>query len=457
MAAGGAAGLLGEVEMKSSRQAQAVVVAVVWLLAAGATRDARAELARGYHPGPPAGQGGGLAPGGKGWAVRVAKPPGAVQPLVDNGIYYHGGPILLGTNKVYYIWYGNWSGNTATTILTDWANHLGGSPYYGINTTYYNGLNQDLSNSLVYGGETFDSYSQGSTIDDNGVVSIVETAINNHALPLDPHALYFVLTSADVVESTGFCSFYCGWHTYATINNTSIKYSFVGNPDQCPSACEGFFDGGPNGNSGADGMASVMAHELAETVTDPELDAWYDNSGQETGDKCAWTFGNIYTAGNGAGANVHLGSRDFLLQQLWVDAGGGYCAMSFAANPSKFHTVTPCRLIDTRNPNGPAGGPALQPSQIRTFALAGSCGIPSTATSLSVNVTVTQPTAIGNLVLYPANQGVPQTSVINYVAGQTRANNAVLGVSADGTVSVSVVEVSAGTVQFVLDVNGYFQ
>jgi len=54
----------------------------------------------------------------------------------NNGISYHGGPVMLGTTNVYYIWYGNWSGNSATTILTDLASSIGGSGYFNINTTY---------------------------------------------------------------------------------------------------------------------------------------------------------------------------------------------------------------------------------------------------------------------------------------------------------------------------------
>src|ERR1700720_3190612 len=44
-----------------------------------------------------------------------------------NGISYHGGPVILNTTGIYYIWYGNWSGNTAVSILTDLANSIGGS------------------------------------------------------------------------------------------------------------------------------------------------------------------------------------------------------------------------------------------------------------------------------------------------------------------------------------------
>ncbi len=71
---------------------------------------------------------------------------------------------------------------------------------------------------------------------------------------------------------------------------TNIKYSFVGNANRCLNACCGQTTG-PNGNAGVDGMVSVIAHELEETNTDPNLNAWYDANGAEDADKCAWTFG----------------------------------------------------------------------------------------------------------------------------------------------------------------------
>ena len=245
-----------------------------------------------------------------------------------NGITYHGGPIITGTTNVYYIWYGNWAGNSATTILTDFMNNLGGSPYYNINTTYYNGSNVHVSNSVHLAGSTTDSYSQGTTLSDAAVGTIVSSAITSGRLPKDTNALYFVLTSSDVNESSGFCTSYCGWHTYGTISGSNIKYSVVGNPDRCPTACAAQTTG-PNGNAGADGMASIIAHELEETVTDANLNAWYDSRGAENGDKCAWTFGTTYTTSNGAKANMKLGTRDFLIQQNWLNLNGGACKLQY--------------------------------------------------------------------------------------------------------------------------------
>ncbi len=270
-----------------------------------------------------------LLPTGKG-AVTLQQigEASAAARVRSNGITYHGGPVITGTTNVYYIWYGNWSGNTATTILTDFASSIGGSPYFNINTTYYNGSNVHVSNSVHYAGSTTDSYSQGTSLSDAQIQTVVSSAISSGRLPKDTNAVYFVLTSSDVTASSGFCTQYCGWHTHGTISGSDIKYSFVGNPDRCPSACEAQTTG-PNGNAGADGMASIVAHELEEAVTDPDLNAWYDNRGYENADKCAWTFGTESTASNGAKYNVTLGSRQYLIQRNWVNASGGYCSMSY--------------------------------------------------------------------------------------------------------------------------------
>lgn len=252
-----------------------------------------------------------------------------ILPLAPgNGINYHGGPVMLNTTGVYYIWYGNWSGNTAVTILTDLANSIGGSPYFNINTTYYNGSNVHVSNSVAYRGSTTDNYSHGTTLSDSAVQAVVSSAITSGRLPKSTSAVYFVLTSQDVTESSGFCSQYCGWHTHGTISGSDIKYSFVGNAARCITSCAAQSTG-PNGNAGADGMASIIAHELEEAVSDPDLNAWYDNRGAENADKCAWTFGTEFTASNGSKYNMTLGARNYLIQRNWVNASGGFCAKQY--------------------------------------------------------------------------------------------------------------------------------
>jgi hypothetical protein len=130
-----------------------------------------------------------------------------------------------------------------------------------------------------------------------------------------------------------------------------------------------------------------------------------------------------------------------------------------AAAPASYYTLPPCRVLDTRNPNGAWAGPALGSGTQRGFALAGRCGVPATARAVSANLTVIGGTGGGDLRVFAADLGAaPVTSDINFTAGQTRANNAVIGVSQDGNAAVNVLtEMSGGTVHLILDVNGYFQ
>jgi branched-subunit amino acid transport protein len=127
--------------------------------------------------------------------------------------------------------------------------------------------------------------------------------------------------------------------------------------------------------------------------------------------------------------------------------------------PGRFYTLSPCRLVDTRNPTGGLGlgGPALVASTRRNFTLTGVCGIPTTAKAISVNLTVTGAAAPGFLSLFPGNGIVPATSNINFSIGQTRANNAVVLLATDGNGSLAVLNGAVGTTHFILDVNGYFQ
>ena len=122
-----------------------------------------------------------------------------------------------------------------------------------------------------------------------------------------------------------------------------------------------------------------------------------------------------------------------------------------------YFTVTPCRVIDTRNPDGPYGGPALIANTERTFVLAGQCGISSMAKAVSLNVAVVNPTdGPGFLTLYPGGTTLPLFSTINYNLGKIRANNAIVPLGAAGDVTVHCGQ-GAGTAHAVIDLNGYFQ
>ncbi|HSB63044.1 MAG TPA: VCBS repeat-containing protein [Thermoanaerobaculia bacterium] len=133
----------------------------------------------------------------------------------------------------------------------------------------------------------------------------------------------------------------------------------------------------------------------------------------------------------------------------------GTCAPRVSI-PTALRPLTPCRVIDTRVGSGSLGGPALVPSATRNFNVAGVCGIPASAVAISANLAVTNNTAGGELVLFPSDVSRPNTSAISFRAFRTRANNALVYLSAT-TTTFSVYNSSAVPVDFILDVNGYFQ
>lgn len=141
-----------------------------------------------------------------------------------------------------------------------------------------------------------------------------------------------------------------------------------------------------------------------------------------------------------------------------IEIAGQPILLTQAAPGLSFYVASPCRVLDTRNPVGPLGGPALPPGATRTVDVAASpCGVPPGAKSISVNLTVTQPAAGGYLTVYPADRSLPSTSNVNFAAGRTRANSAVLGLATDGSGAIKVFNGSGGTVHVILDVNGYLQ
>jgi hypothetical protein len=120
-----------------------------------------------------------------------------------------------------------------------------------------------------------------------------------------------------------------------------------------------------------------------------------------------------------------------------------------------FFAVTPCRLADTRTTDPPS----LASSGTRLLQVAGRCGIPTTAKSVSANLTVVGATGGGHVQAWPADLQLPSTSVINFAAGQTRANNAILALARDGLgdIAVHAVVLGGGAVHLIIDVNGYFE
>jgi glucose/arabinose dehydrogenase len=136
--------------------------------------------------------------------------------------------------------------------------------------------------------------------------------------------------------------------------------------------------------------------------------------------------------------------------------GGQVRRIDYAAAPpppATFTTLTPCRVLDTRG----ADGPALAAGQSRSFAIAGRCGVPSGATSVAANVAVTGATSAGAVRIGPAGT-TPSLDTVSFRAGQTRADNAILGLFGTPTGNVTVIpNIPSGTAHLIVDVTGYWQ
>lgn len=129
-------------------------------------------------------------------------------------------------------------------------------------------------------------------------------------------------------------------------------------------------------------------------------------------------------------------------------------AASVHIGGSYFFPLTPCRAFDSRLP---ANAPALAANETRSVALGGVCGIDAAAVSVSANVTIVAPTVLGEAHLFPSDIPDPGTTTLPYRVGRTRANNATLALPGNGAGTVSVKNASAGAVDVIIDVNGYYK
>ena len=144
------------------------------------------------------------------------------------------------------------------------------------------------------------------------------------------------------------------------------------------------------------------------------------------------------------------------LDARFVTSSGAVADRFTIIRSSRFHTLTACRLLDTRLAPGVGGGPAVAAGARRMIPVAGRCGIPASARSIAANVTATSATAAGHLTALPDGAAAPATtSTVNFRSGQTRANNARVAVGPGGAILLES-GMSAGQVDAIVDVTGYF-
>ncbi|MEO5779104.1 MAG: sialate O-acetylesterase [Arthrobacter oryzae] len=182
-----------------------------------------------------------------------------------------------------------------------------------------------------------------------------------------------------------------------------------------------------------------------------------DRSHRETPSRVVHTgFADAMRGGLNAGDITHFSRTgvEYLgktyLSGYWRAAGNAGAGSTPAGYPGQTVAVPATRILDTRLSSGrvPGGGSV-------TFKVAGVNGLPVDIAAVAINLTVTEAASFGFITAHASGTGKPNASNVNYAAGQTVPNLAVVPVGADGKVILS--NTSTGSVQLVADVSAYFR
>ena len=244
-------------------------------LSAGPVPGAGAsELATG-HAGPPVG----VVPA---TAQNHAKPGSGAGnvPLLN----YHGGPVMSTSTAVTPIFWGtSWQSSPGDKVsgLATFYGGIGGSGYAGTNTEYTQTGGAHVSTTVSSSTGRFDGTAAPGRAPSTSAVlaevaKMIASPVTNGYYPV-------------YVDTPRGHAGYCAWHSSGTANGVVVQFAFFFNLDGDPGCDPQSTLSGQS--QGLAALANVSGHELSEMLTDPHLDAWYDSSGAENSDKCAWTFG----------------------------------------------------------------------------------------------------------------------------------------------------------------------
>jgi hypothetical protein len=209
---------------------------------------------------------------------------------------YHGGSVYHSSQTKAIFWGPEWSNPSFAgdkiSGMDQFFEGFGGSKYAYSGTEYSDTSGYVTANSTYLGHVIDTSAAPSHALSIGSAISEACKIANNAPLP---NTLYLIYTSTGAGNVN-----YCAWHTWGKCTNgASIQVAYMPNLDSM-NGC--LIDDSQSGHSrGLSSIANVTAHELMETITDPTGNAWYDDSGSENGDKCAWSFSdNLSIFSNGS-------------------------------------------------------------------------------------------------------------------------------------------------------------
>jgi hypothetical protein len=221
-------------------------------------------------------------------------------------LQWHGGPVQHMTTIVPVFWGSGWS-NPADKItgLDYFYSNVHGTPYLHTNSEYTDGTGNVSTTNISKGSDLTDSTAtpKGAPSTTQVLAEVAKVTGSHPAA-----GAYYPVYSDQPRGTAG----YCAWHSSGTINGIEVQFGFFFNLDGDP-GCDPQAPGSTGHSQGLSALANVSGHELSEMLTDPQLNAWYDQQGNENADKCAWTFNGLVT----------IGSQSWKIQQNWSNAAGG--------------------------------------------------------------------------------------------------------------------------------------
>jgi hypothetical protein len=242
---------------------------------------------------------------------RYAKPGGGSHYFA---LQWHNGPVMHATTVVPVYWGSSWGSSSfvgdKVSGLDTLYSGIGGTAYARTNGEYTDGSGGVNTTSIGKSANKTDTSATPSGAPSTTQV-LQEVAKVTNGAPVA--GAYYPVYSDQKRGSAG----YCAWHSSGTINGRQVEFGFFFNLDG-DSGCDPGSPSSLGHSQGLAALANVSGHELSEMLTDPQLNAWYDQKGDENSDKCAWTW-------NGT---VGIGGQSWKIQGNWSNAaaaaGTGY-------------------------------------------------------------------------------------------------------------------------------------
>ncbi len=249
--------------------------------------------------------------------IHGVNPPGLENGAGHHGggspdMTYHGGKILTTAVTEAIFWGTSWANYTGDKItgMDLWYEGFNGS-HYAMTSDEYSGNNGFVTPYTTHLGHIVDA----SPSTGGGSASTILTEVCKVITSPNPNGNGYYAVYTDTPRGHAQ---YCAWHSAGTCGGKPVQFAFFFDLDGDPGCDPQSTVSGES--QGLAALANVSGHELSEARTDPANGGWYDSSGEENGDKCAWTFGAPFV--------TFANQTQWKIQGEWsnaaYNAGSGY-------------------------------------------------------------------------------------------------------------------------------------